>query len=94
LKGSPFKYGFIAGFIFSIIVCFFLDIAFRDSLGGTWLDAVAHDLSLLLKREIPKNSILVIAVVSLIFMLLGFLGGLMGGVAGIIISKFFESLDD
>jgi len=87
---------------FSIIVCFFLDIAFRDSLGGTWLDAVAHDLSLLLKRDVSKGSLLVIAVVSLIFMAvvslifmgLGLLGGLMGGMAGVIISKFFESLDD
>lgn len=94
MKRTPFKYGFIIGFIFSIMVCFFIDLAFRDRLGGTWIDAVAHDLSQLLKREIPKNSILVIAVVSLIFMLLGFLGGLMGGVAGLIISKFFESLDE
>lgn len=89
----PFKFGFIIGFLLGIAVAFMLDFAFRDSLGGTWFDAVAHDLSRLLGRPVQKDEYIVFIVVTSIFMVIGLIGGLLGGVASKFIFDFLDSLD-
>ncbi len=90
---KPFKLGFIVGFIFGVAVAFMLDFAFRDSLGGTWFDAVAKDLSKLLNREISKDSPLVFFCVTTIIMIIGLISGFLGGLAAKIVFAFINSLD-
>ncbi|MFN4219727.1 MAG: hypothetical protein ACK4GJ_02250 [bacterium] len=71
-----------------------LDFAFRDSLGGTWFDATAHDLSKLLNRPVQRDEFIVLITVTSIFMFIGLIGGLLGGVASKFVFKFLDSLDD
>ncbi len=76
-----------------ITVAFMLDFAFKDVLGGTWFDAVANDLSRLLKREIPKDSWIVFIGVTTIIMFIGLIGGLLGGLVAKFVFDFLNSLD-
>ncbi|BAU23686.1 hypothetical protein THC_1318 [Caldimicrobium thiodismutans] len=90
---KPFKLGFIIGFILGIAVAFMLDFAFRDTLGGTWFDAVSQDLSRIMKKEISKDSPLVFIGVTSVIMFIGLIGGILGGIAAKIVFEFLNSLD-
>lgn len=90
---KPFKLGFIIGFILGIAVAFMLDFAFRDTLGGTWFDAVSQDLSRIMKKEISKDSPLVFIGVTSVIMFIGLIGGILGGVAAKIVFEFLNTLD-
>lgn len=90
---KPFKIGFIIGFLLGITVAFTLDFAFRDALGGTWFDAVAHDLSKILGKPVQKDEPIVFILVTTIFMFIGLIGGVLGGFASKLIFDFLKSLD-
>lgn len=89
-----FKIGFGLGFLAGIAVAFMIDFAFRDYLGGTWFDALAYDLSRLMGIPVSRDSYLVFFGVIVIFIFLGLVSGLLGGVVGVFIYKFLKSFEE
>lgn len=89
---KAFRFGLIGGFIAGVLVAITMDFAFRDALGGSWADAVRHDLSLIFGRPLTNNSILVIAGVMLVVGLVGAFGALIGAVVGVFLYRLFSLL--
>jgi hypothetical protein len=89
----PFRLGFFIGLVLGIAIAFIIDFAFRDYFGGTWFDAVSHDLSRLLGRPVPPDSPIVLLGVTFVIMFIGLIGELLGGLASKLIFDFLDSLD-
>lgn len=89
---KAFRIGLIIGFIVGVIVAITMDIAFKDALGGSWADAVSHDLSALLGKPVSTSSFVVILGVVLLVGFVGVIGACIGGVVGIFFYKLFGFL--
>lgn len=87
-----FYIGFAAGGLLGLAIAFGMDIILGDALGGTWSDAVAHDLSALLGWAVDRSSFIVIAGVVLVVGLISFFGALVGGVFGVIMVRLLSFL--
>ncbi|MCX7794736.1 MAG: hypothetical protein N2257_10110 [Thermodesulfovibrionales bacterium] len=87
-----FKIGMIAGFFVGVVVSLSMDIVFKDALGGSWADAVSHDLSLLFGRPLSPNSFIVIMGVFIVIGLVGLIGAFIGGVVGVFLYRLFSLL--
>ncbi len=87
-----FYLGLILGFIVGIIVAISMDFLFSDALGGSWSDAVRHDLSLILQTEVSKDSLLVILGVIFVVSIVGVFGAIAGGIVAFFLSRFFQLL--
>lgn len=91
MKGA-FRIGLVGGFIAGVIVALTMDIVFKDALGGSWADAVSHDLSLLLEKPVSKSSFVVILGVVILIGFIGVIGAFMGAVVGVLLYKLFSLL--
>lgn len=87
-----FYIGFAAGGLLGLAIAFGMDIILGDALGGTWSDAVAHDLSTMFGRAVDRSSFIVIAGVVLVVGLISFFGALVGGVFGVIMVRLLSFL--
>ncbi|MEK6672300.1 MAG: hypothetical protein AABY42_02355 [Nitrospirota bacterium] len=87
-----FYIGFAAGGLLGLVIAFGMDMILGDALGGTWSDAVAHDLSAMLGRAVDRSSFIVIAGVVLVVSLISFFGALVGGVFGVIMVRLLSFL--
>lgn len=87
-----FRIGMVCGFIAGVIVSLTMDIAFRDALGGSWADAVSHDLSALLGRPVSSGSFVVILGVVILIGIVGVIGAIIGGVVGVFLYRLFSLL--
>lgn len=87
-----FRVGLILGFISGILVGLTMDLLFKDSLGGTWSQAVSHDLTQILGRPVNPDSPLVILGVIFLIALIGIIGSFIGGVVGIFLYRLFTLL--
>jgi len=89
---KAFRIGLIGGFIAGVIVAIAMDMAFKDALGGSWADAVSHDLSIILKRPVPSSSFIVLLGVIFLVGIVGLFGALVGGVVALFLYKLFSLL--
>lgn len=89
---KAFRIGMVGGFLVGVIVALTMDIAFKDALGGSWADAVSHDLSALLGKPVSKGSFVVILGVVILIGFVGVIGAFIGGVVGVFLYKLFSLL--
>lgn len=87
-----FRIGLAGGFIAGAIVALTMDIAFKDALGGSWADAVSHDLSALFGRPVSPGSFIVIIGVVLLIGIVGLFGAFIGGIVGVFLYRLFSLL--
>jgi hypothetical protein len=69
-----------------------MDLLLGDSMGGTWRDAVAHDLGALFGGSFSKNSPLVLAGTALVIGFIAAFGAFIGGIASVMITRLLHLL--
>jgi hypothetical protein len=84
--------GCILGAFAGLAIAVGMDVILGDALGGTWRDAVAHDLAAMLGRAVDKSSFMVIAGVLLVIGFIVFFGAAVGGIFGVIMARLFSFL--
>lgn len=84
--------GALTGAAMGIALAIFMDTLYADSLGGTWLDAIKHDLDMVFSADFNRQGMAVKAVFGLVLSVLALFGAAMGYVFSFIIYKFFGLL--
>lgn len=69
-----------------------MDLILGDALGGTWSDAVAHDLGALLGKTFDKGSFVVVLGVLMVISFISAFGSLIGGIFGVIVARLLSFL--
>lgn len=87
-----FYIGCIFGGLLGLAIAIGMDFMLGNALGGTWSDAVAHDLSALTGRTLDKTSFIVISGVIIIVGFIGVLGAAVGGIFGVIMARLISFL--
>lgn len=82
--------GMILGACLSIGISLLLDPLYAGPLGGTWRDAIVHDLNAFLSVSVSKDSLLVTLLFLLILSVLGLFGAFMGLIFTFFVYKFFS----
>ncbi len=86
------KLGSWAGGILAVVVALVQDVLFADALQGTWLDAIASDLTRILGTDISPSSPVVYLVLGIVLLLLFFVGRFLGMFFTLFIYRFMEFL--
>ncbi len=89
---SPFKIGFWGGFILGVVVCLSMDIMLGGSLGGGWGEAVSNDLYRIIGVRYATSHPVVILGVIAVISLVGLIGGLMGGLFVSFTARLFATI--
>ncbi|MBA4348425.1 MAG: hypothetical protein C0415_00335 [Thermodesulfovibrio sp.] len=89
---KPFYIGAAFGGVLGIVTALSMDVLLGQNPGGGWSEAVANDMNRLLKTNFSTNSSIVIAGVIFVIGLIGIFGAFAGGIFGVIIARFFDSL--
>lgn len=87
-----FYIGAVIGGLLGLAIAVGMDLILGDALGGTWSDAVAHDLGALLGRALDKSSAVVILGVVMVIGFIGLFGAFIGGLFGVIMARLFSFL--
>ena len=85
--------GALLGGSLGVAVFFLMDYLFRDSLGGSWKDAIVNDLHLLLSIEVNPNSPFVYLTYAFIIGIVVLFGALIGALFSIVYYRFFRMLN-
>jgi hypothetical protein len=80
------------GAALSVALSLLMDTLYGDALGGTWRDAIIHDLRIYLSISASKDSPIVIAVFMLILSVLAAFGAFMGLIFTFFVYRFFTFL--
>jgi hypothetical protein len=87
-----FYIGCIAGGLLGLAISIGMDLILGDALGGTWSDAVAHDLGALLGKTFDKGSFVVVLGVLMVIGFISAFGSLIGGIFGVIVARLLSFL--
>jgi len=80
------------GAILSVTFTVLMDALYADSLGGTWRDAIVHDMHSMFSVTYAPDSFVVTVLYILIILLLALFGALMGALFTTFAYKFLSLL--
>ncbi len=89
---KAFYIGAAAGGILGAITALSMDFLLGNAVGGSWSEAVAHDLNYYFKANLPANNVLVILGVFAVIGIIIAFGSLIGGVFSMLIARLFSIL--
>lgn len=89
---KAFCIGAATGGIIGAIIALSMDFLLGNAVGGSWSEAVAHDLNYYFKANLPANHALVILGVFIVIGIIIAFGSLIGGVFSMMIARLFSML--
>ncbi|NOX19941.1 MAG: hypothetical protein GXO99_01580 [Nitrospirae bacterium] len=85
--------GALLGGGIGITIFFLMDLLFKDSLSGSWRDAIVNDLNLIFSMELTPDSPLVYITLVLVLLVVVSFGALIGAIFSGIYYRFFRMLN-
>jgi|SRR5208282_6665496 len=89
---KAFCIGATAGGLLGVIISLSMDWLLGNAIGGSWCEAVAHDLNYFFNTHLSENHVLVILGVFIVIGIIVAFGALLGGALGALINRLFGML--
>jgi len=84
--------GALGGALATVAMALLLDTIYGDALGGSWREAIVHDLETFLNWSVEPQDAVVSLLLALTMLLLAVFGGLMGVAFSFFLYRFFQFL--
>ena len=89
---KAFYIGAAAGGILGAVIALSMDFLLGNTVGGSWSEAVAHDLNYYFKVNLHENHVLVILGVFIVIGIIVAFGSLIGGAFSVMVTRLFNML--